>query len=181
MEESNNSKKNNINESSFFKEWVIPIIGAIIIALLINKFLFFNIYLPPTGSMIPTLNNYDKALVSRIYDMDNIKRGDIIVFYSQELSETLIKRLIGRPGDKIEIKNGIVFINGEQLEEDYVKNKYDYNGTFEVPEGKYFFLGDNRPISNDSRFWKNPYINSSDLKGKLQFRFSPLKDFGMVK
>jgi signal peptidase I len=181
LEECNNIKENNINKSDFFREWVIPIISAIVISLLINKFLLFNIYLPPSGSMIPTLNNYDRALVSKIYDVNNIKRRDIIVFYSQELDEILVKRLIGLPGDKIEIKNGTVFVNGEQLEEDYVKNKDQSNGTFKVPDGKYFFLGDNRPISNDSRFWKNPYIDSSDIKGKLQFRFYPLKDFGMIK
>ena len=180
MEESNNAKKININIIRFFKEWVIPILSALIIAFLINKFLFFNVYVP-TGSMIPTINENDKGLVSVIYNTNNMKRGDIIVFYSQEFSETFIKRLIGLPGDKIEIKNGIVFINGEQLEENYVKNKDKYNGTFNVPEGKYFFLGDNRPNSKDSRLWKNPYVNSSDIKGKLQFRFYPFKDFGIVK
>lgn len=179
--EKSNVKKNSITIRGFFKEWVIPITSAIIIAILINKFLFFNVSLPPSGSMIPTLNNYDRALVSRIYNMNNIKRGDIIVFYSQELSETLVKRLIGLPGDKIEIKNGIVFVNGTKVEDDYVKNKDNSSGIFNVPEGKYFFLGDNRPISNDSRFWKNPYIDSSDIKGKLQFRYYPLKDFGIVK
>ena len=180
MEESNNAKKININIIRFFKEWVIPILSALIIAFLINKFLFFNVYVP-TGSMIPTINENDKGLVSVIYNTNNMKRGDIIVFYSQEFSETFIKRLIGLPGDKIEIKNGIVFINGEQLQENYVKNKDKYNGTFNVPEGKYFFLGDNRPNSKDSRLWKNPYVNSSDIKGKLQFRFYPFKDFGIVK
>jgi len=180
LEESNNAKKININIIRFFKEWVIPILSALIIAFLINKFLFFNVYVP-TGSMIPTINENDKGLVSVIYNTNNMKRGDIIVFYSQEFSETFIKRLIGLPGDKIEIKNGIVFINGEQLQENYVKNKDKYNGTFNVPEGKYFFLGDNRPNSKDSRLWKNPYVNSSDIKGKLQFRFYPFKDFGIVK
>ncbi|BCZ46624.1 hypothetical protein psyc5s11_26910 [Clostridium gelidum] len=116
--------------------------------------------------------------MSRIYNMENTKRGSIIVFYSQELDKLLVKRLIGIPGDKIEIKDGIVFVNGDRLEEDYVKNIDDYNGIFEVPEGKYFFLGDNRPNSNDSRFWKNPYILSNDIEGKVQFRFYPLKDFG---
>ena len=85
MEEKVNNAKSNINKSGFFKDWVIPIISAIIISFLINKFLFFNVSLPPSGSMIPTLNDYDRALVSRIYNMENIKRGDIIVFYSQEL------------------------------------------------------------------------------------------------
>ncbi|NRT30102.1 signal peptidase I [Clostridium beijerinckii] len=92
----------------------------------------------PTGSMIPTINLNDKILVTRIHNFDNLKRGNVIVFYSDELKETLVKRLIGLPGDKIDIKNGIVFVNGEKLEEDYVKNKDDYNGSFEVPQGKYF-------------------------------------------
>lgn len=180
MEESNNVKKNTIDKKGLFKEWIIPIISAIIIAFLINKFLFFNVVVP-TGSMIPTINENDKGLVSVIYKMDNIKRGDIIVFQSHEYNELMIKRLIGLPGDDIEIKSGIVFVNGEQLKEDYVKNKDQYSGSFKVPDGKYFFLGDNRPTSADSRRWKDPYVDSSDIKGKLQFRFYPFKDFGIVK
>ena len=168
------------NINSFFKEWVIPIISALILAVLINKFVFFNVYLPPSGSMIPTLNNNDKVLVSRIYNMDNLKRGDIIVFYSQELDERLVKRLIGVPGDEIEIKNGVVFINGVQLNENYVKNNKDFSGKFKVPDGKYLFLGDNRAVSYDSRYWKNPYISSSDIDGKVIFRYYPFKDIGFV-
>lgn len=168
-------KKNNL-----VKDWIIPIISAIIIALLINKFLIFNAYVP-SGSMIPTLNIGDKLAVTRIHNKENLKRGDIVVFYSHELGETLVKRLIGLPGDKIEIKNGVVFINGEELKEDYVKNGDKYNGTYEVPEGKYFFLGDNRSISYDSRKWVDHYIDGSDLEGKVQFKFYPLKDFGSLK
>lgn len=182
MEENNKVKRNNINIKGFIKEWIIPIISAIAIAFLINKFLFFNVVVP-TGSMIPTINKNDKGLVSVIYNMNNIKRGDIIVFYSREFNELLIKRLIGLPGDNIDIKNGIVFVNGNKLEEDYVKNKDQFTGpeTYKVPEGKYFFLGDNRPNSADSRFWKDPYVSSSDIKGKLQFRFYPFNNFGIVK
>ena len=180
MEENNNTNKKNMSIKSFIKDWVIPIISALIIALLINKFLFFNVVVP-TGSMIPTINKEDKGVISVIYNTENMKRGDIIVFHSNEYDELLIKRLIGLPGDDIEIKNGIVSVNGEELKEDYVKNKDDYNGTFKVPEGKYFFLGDNRPNSADSRYWDDPYVSSSDIKGKLQFRFYPLSDFGRVK
>ena len=176
-------KVNNTNKRicNFFKNWLIPVITAIVISLLIQKFIFFNVYLPPSGSMIPTLNNCDRALVSRIYNIDNDNRGSIFVFYSEELNERLVKRLIGVPGDKIEIKNGVVFVNSTQLNENYVKNNNIYNGTFEVPEGKYFFLGDNRAISYDSRFWKNPYIENSDIEGKLVLRYYPFKDFGFVK
>lgn len=180
MEENTKKKENNIKKNGFFKEWVMPVISALIICLLLNKFLFFNAQVP-TGSMIPTININDRAVVSRIHNFNNLKRGDVIVFYSEELSERLVKRLIGLPGDKIEIKNGVVYVNGEQLEENYVKNKDKYNGTFEVPEGKYFFLGDNRPVSMDARFWVNHYIDSSAIEGKAEFIFYPFKDFGMIK
>lgn len=179
MEEINNTNKKNISIRSFFKDWVIPIISALVIALLINKFLFFNVVVP-TGSMIPTINKEDKGLVSVVYNTENLKRGDIIVFHSNEYDKLLIKRLIGLPGDYIEIKNGIVSVNAKELEEDYAENKDKYSGIFKVPEGKYFFLGDNRPNSADSRYWKDPYVDSSDIKGKLQFRFYPFKDFGRV-
>jgi signal peptidase I len=165
---------------SFLKEWVVPIGIAIIIVVLIRKFVFFNVYVP-TGSMIPTINKEDKVLVSRIHNLNNLKRGDVIVFYSDELSETLVKRLIGLPGDKIEIKDGVVFINGQKTEENYVKNKDKFNGEFEVPEGKFFFLGDNRPVSNDARYWANHYIDSSKIEGKAQFIFYPFEDFGTLK
>lgn len=173
--------KKNYNIKSIFKEWVIPIASALVLATLINKFVFFNVYLPPSGSMIPTLNNYDRVIVNRLYNKNNLQRGDIMVFYSKELDERLVKRLIGIPGDEIEIKNGVVFVNGAQLKEDYVKNNNEYSGKFKVPEGKYFFLGDNRAISYDARSWKNPYIDSSDIEGKVILRFYPLKDIGFVE
>lgn len=177
MEKSASKKENNIIK--FFKDWVLPIISAAIIYFLLNKFVFFNVQVP-TGSMIPTINIDNRAVVTRIYNFDNLKRGDVIVFYSDELRERLVKRLIGLPGDKIEIKNGVVSVNGEQLQEDYVKNKDNYNGNFEVPKGKYFFLGDNRPVSKDARYWINPYIDSSVIEGKVQFIFYPFSDFKSI-
>lgn len=183
---SRNSKKKGENKGvdknsgNFFKDWIIPIALAIIVSLLINKFLFFNVYVP-TPSMVPTLNVNDKFIVTKVYNKENLKEGDIIVFHSNEFNKRLVKRLIGLPGDKIEIKDGVVFRNGEKLNEEYVKNKDKYNGIYEVPKGKYFFLGDNRPNSTDSRLWKNPYVDASDIEGKVQFRYYPLKDFGTVK
>ena len=173
----NNMKK---KKSNFFSEWILPVVLAFVIALLIKQFLIFKVYIP-TGSMIPTINKDDHLFVSRIYNLDNIKRGDILVFYSEELNQTLIKRLIGLPGDKISIVDGNVSVNGEEINEDYVKNKDQFYGNFEVPEGKYFFLGDNRPVSLDSRKWKNPYIDGKDIKAKAQLRVYPFSDFGSIK
>ncbi|MDO5516699.1 MAG: signal peptidase I [Clostridium sp.] len=164
----------------FFIEWVIPVVSAIILSVMINKFIIINTEIP-SGSMIPTLNINDKLIVTKIFDTDNIKRGDIIVFYSKELNDKLIKRVIGLPGDNIEINDGIVIVNGEELKEDYVKENKVYNGSFQVPSGKFFFLGDNRPISFDARFWKEPYINKEDIIGKAKLKYYPLKDFGVLK
>ena len=175
VKEVNKEKKGN-----FFFEWVIPIAIALVLALLIKQFLIFKVYIP-SGSMIPTLNEGDQLFVTRVYNLDNLKRGDILVFDSDELNDVLIKRLIGLPGDKINIVKGTVYVNGEKLEEDYVKNSDDISGEFEVPEGKYFFLGDNRAISYDARRWKNPYIDGSDIKAKAQIRVYPFSDFGFVR
>ena len=146
-----------------------------------NRFLIFNVYIPST-SMVPTINVGDRLMVNRVYTKDNLKRGDILVFYSNELQETLIKRVIGLPGDHIIIKDGIVNVNGEDLQEDYVKNNdfSDDELIYDVPEGKYFFLGDNRPVSKDSRRWINPYVDQADIKGKAILKYYPLKDFGSM-
>lgn len=174
-------KFNNKKIYSFIIEWIIPVVAALFIAILINKFIIFNVYIPST-SMAPIINVGDRLMINRVYNKDNIKRGDILVFYSEELQETLIKRVIGLPGDKIIINDGVVNVNGQNIEEDYIKNN-DYSDEeliYDVPEGKYFFLGDNRPVSKDSRRWINPYIDEDDIKGKVILRFYPINDFGSV-
>lgn len=176
----NNSKEGKLKKNNFFFEWIVPIIVAIVIALLIKQFLIFKVYIP-SGSMIPTLNEGDHLFVTRIYNTDNIQRGDIIVFDSDELNDVLIKRVIGLPGDTINIEDGTVYVNGEKLEEDYVKNNDHFYGEFTVPEGEFFFLGDNRAISYDSRKWDDPYIEASKIRAKAQIKVYPFSDFGSIK
>lgn len=179
-------KRNNLRIKRILIDWVLPILAAVVIALLIRKYLFFQINVP-TGSMLPTIQKEEKFMTQRIYHPEKLKRGDIVVFDSKELDETLVKRLIGLPNDHIEIKNGVVSVNGEVLEEDYVKypsnakiNKQT-DGVYDVPEGKYFFLGDNRNDSLDARFWKNHFIDESYIKGKVLFRTFPISKFGSVE
>ena len=176
--ESNETKRGSIENLIY--EWIIPIISAFIITFLIHKFVLYKVYIP-TESMVPSLNVGDRLFVTRVYNLDKLQRGDILVFYSEELQEDLIKRLIGLPGDKIEIKNGVVYVNGEILEEDYIGAKDTVNGVYEVPEGKYFFLGDNRLYSKDSRYWINPYIDGKDIAGKAQIKVYPFDQIGKVK
>ncbi|MDO5038973.1 signal peptidase I [Clostridium sp.] len=170
----NNTKLN------FFKDWIIPIIIAVVLAILINRFLIFRVYIP-SSSMAPTLNVNDRLLVTKVYKPENLKRGDIVVFNSKELDEIVIKRLIGLPGDEIRFDGTSVYVNGKKLDEPYVKNPMEFYGTFKVPEGKYFFLGDNRANSNDARFWKNPYINGDQILGKAQVKIYPFNEIGFLQ
>lgn len=167
-----------MNYKRIFSDWVFPIVAAIIIATLIRLLLFYQIKVP-SESMYPTIKIGDKIVVTRIYNKAKLKRGDLIVFKSDELKETLIKRLIGVPGDEVIIKDkGQVFINGSKIEEPYVVNMEDLDKKFKVPKNKYLFFGDNRANSNDARKWENPYIDGKDIKGKAQFVTYPFKRFG---
>ena len=163
-------------KSNFFSDWIVPIVIAVILAILINRFLIFKVKIP-SESMVPTLNVGDRLFVTRVYNPENLKRGDIVVFYSEEKNEDMIKRLIGLPGDKIVIKDGTVIVNNETLKENYIGTADNYNGEFIVPEGKYFFLGDNRYWS----YWEDPYIDASEIKGKAQVKVYPWKDFGKIE
>jgi len=198
MDEVKNSDKINFFKSSFMKDWIYPFLGALVLFLLIRQFVFFNVKVP-TGSMLPTIQLQDRILVTRIYNFDKIERGDILVFDSQENGKTLIKRLIGLPGDTIKLMpNGELYVNGTLSEENYVKhqiNEEEFNkglyttfsygnmelGEYTIPEGHYFFLGDNRSSSVDARYWKQPYISEDDIQGKAQFVFFPFNRFGELK
>lgn len=165
------------------KEWLIPIGVAIIIALLINRFAFFKVIIP-SESMYPTLKEKDQLFATRVYKPSNLKRGDIVIFnfYENGKKELFIKRLIGLPGDTIEVKDeSKVYVNGDLISEPYVKNKDIIAGKYKVPEGKYFFLGDNRANSKDSRFWKNPYIDGKEIEGKAQIKVYPFSEIGKIK
>lgn len=151
------------------KEWydfVETILFAFILAFLIKSFILQISYIP-TGSMIPTLNDGEAVLVVRIpYYFREPTRGEIIVFkYPLDPSKEYVKRLIGLPGDTVEIKHGEVYVNGQLLKEDYVKRKSDDNyGPVKVPKDSYFVLGDNRPVSVDSRYWG--FVPKKNLVGK---------------
>jgi signal peptidase I len=123
-----------------------------------------------TNSMDPTLEVGSQLLVVK---GKNVTRGDIIVFQSDELEKTLVKRLIGLEGDKISIENGTVKVNGKAIKENYVSSYYDYTGEFTVPAGSIFLLGDNRKESYDSRFWMNPFIPIEKVKGKVVIKILP--------
>ncbi len=164
-----------------FREWVIPYVVEILVVVLFIKFVAF-FTLIPTGSMEPTIPEKSLVISMRIYNVEkSVKRGDIIVFESDELCRILVKRCVGLPGDSVTIeKDGSVYINGEFYCENYAMPYSGYNGEFDVPEGHYLFLGDNRQSSNDARFWNEPYISEEKLIGKAVFLLWPFGSFGIL-
>jgi signal peptidase I len=136
----------------------------------------------PTGSMETTIPVGAQVVTTRIFNKDNVERGDIIVFESEEIGVILIKRCIGLPGEKIVFDgSGRIFIDGEVYREKYVSSDSDFEGEFVVPEDCYFFLGDNRAGSFDARYWENPYIHKDFVKGKGVFVLFPFSSFGILK
>ena len=141
-----------------------------------------NSYYIPSESMVPTLEVGDRVLVNKfIYRFEAPKRGDIVIFKAVEgnTRETIIKRVIGLPGNKIELRHGKLFLNGQPQNEPYVVNdpcvrgvpKTCSYGPVTVPKGRYFVMGDNRANSEDSRYF-GP-VPRSDIKGEAFLRFWP--------
>ena len=136
----------------------------------------------PTGSMEETIPAGAQVLTVRCFDKDNIQRGDIVVFDSDELDVVLIKRCLGIPGDTVYFDGeGGVFINGGRIYEGYLGSNNNFEGEFVVPEDHYFFAGDNRAASLDARYWENPYIHKDEVKGKAVFVLFPFRSFGTLK
>ncbi|TGE32245.1 signal peptidase I [Desulfosporosinus sp. Sb-LF] len=138
----------------------------------------------PTGSMLPTIQLQDRLVVDKLYyKLSEIKRGDIIVFHPltnvDSSGDLWIKRIIGLPGDKVEIKDGKVFINDNALIESYEMTQPDYTyGPVVIPKDSYFVLGDNRNNSLDSHYWG--VLPAKNVEGRALFRYWPLKHFGLL-
>lgn len=158
-------------------EWILYICFAIILALFINRFIIMNSHVP-SGSMEKTIMTGDDLFVNRLpYLFSDPKRFDIVVFKYPDNEKLLyIKRVIGLPGEKVEIKDGKVYINdaSEPLKEDFVNGEPlgDY-GPYYVPDNCYFVMGDNRNNSQDSRFWRNTFVNKKKIIGKAAFKYHP--------
>lgn len=156
------------------KEWIICIIVAGAIAFFIKGYVFDIIQVSGT-SMVPTLHDSDRVAVEKIslYN-DNLKHGEIIIFDPGSKGRGIyIKRIIGLPGDEIEISNGSVYVNGKKLEESYLKPGTYTEGDqkLTVPNDSIFVLGDNREVSEDSRYI-GP-IPIKNIKGHAILRVFP--------
>ena len=161
-------------------EWAIIILAAFVMSLLLRNFLVDS-RIVPTGSMIPTIQEQDRVLVDRLfYKWDTLERGDIIVFAAPEEAgenKDLVKRLIGLPGEEVEIRNGRVWIDGKSLNEPYLAEPINYKyGPITVEEGNYFVLGDNRNWSKDSHYWG--LLDQKNVIGRVWIRYWPFNNFG---
>ncbi len=166
--------------------WAIIIAAAVLIALFLSNCVIFKAVVP-TGSMESTIMVNDKLIGNRL--ASNFQRGDIVIFPEPDWTESsnmprdyYVKRVIGLPGEKVEVREGHVYINGIELKEDYLNEEMKPgwgDGTYDVPAGCYFVMGDNRNHSGDARFWKNKYISKDDIVAKVMFRYAP--DFKWLK
>jgi len=175
-------------------EWVIVIVGAILLALVVKVFLLQAFYIPSL-SMYPTLHEGDRVLVNKLsYRLHDVNRGDVIVF-ERPPTETssnipdLIKRVVGLPGESITIENGSVFVDGQRLDENYLPdgtvtstanapNKCAPDAPCVVPAGQVWVMGDNRGDSKDSRYF-GP-IDESSIVGRAFITVWPLGRFGLL-
>lgn len=182
--DNNSEKKKNTKDvdlqSKIIKEvlsYVVIIVAAIVVAVFVNSFILSNTRIP-TGSMENTITCGSRLFGNRLaYKFNKPERGDIIIFKFPDDptgKTNYIKRVIGLPGETVSIVDGIVYINGKKLEEDYLKEKpVDSAGPFEVPEKSYFVLGDNRNNSNDARYWENTYVKEDDIIAKAVIKYWP--------
>lgn len=169
------------------KEWIKDIALAVVIALIVVQFIKPTIV--KESSMEPNFYANDYLFVSKqSYRFSEPKMGDVVVFHSSLKTETgkeklLIKRIIGLPGDKIDIKDGLVYINGEKISQEYTNDNYT-NGEIDglvVPKGHVFCMGDNRLVSIDSRYPEVGCVDMDELVGKVVLRLYPFNKFGIIK
>lgn len=165
----------------FIKETFQSVVIALILALIIRTFIFQPFYIP-SRSMVPTLVPGDRILVTKFnYWFSQPKRGDVIVFkYPVNPDKDFVKRIIALGGETLSIRNNNVYINGEKLEEPYLKKGIvtrDF-GPVTVPEDSVFVMGDNRPDSRDSRYWGA--LDKDLIIGKAVVRFWPLSRIGLI-
>lgn len=186
-----NGEENTMNsKQAIIKEilsWVVPFALALVVAILLKNYVVINADVP-TGSMENTIMPGDRLIGNRLaYLKDTPERGDIIIFrYPDDEEELYVKRVIGLPGETVDIKDGKIYIDGatEPMEEDYLKEQWtvatgDYH--FEVPEESYLVLGDNRNDSWDARYWTNTYVHQDKILGEAVVTYWPLRHVGKLK
>lgn len=179
IEKLEKKKKSPLRETVDF---CIPIAVALVLAFVLKTFIFANAVVP-TGSMLNTIQEGDRVIASRIeYRINDPERFDIAIFkYPDDESVYYVKRIIGLPGETVEIVNGVTYITDTdgktyQIQEDYITTCVPVGdfGPYVVPKDSYFVMGDNRNDSKDSRYWETTnFVSRDKMIGKVKFRYYP--------
>lgn len=173
---------------SFCKDFVVIFVCALLLSLVIKTFLIDN-RLIPTSSMVPTVPTNGRILVNRlIYDFGEPKFQDIVVFEPTETTkievgrdDDMLKRVIGLPGDVVQVLDAQLYVNGQAIDEPYLAEQMTYEfGPVTVSEDSVLLLGDNRNVSFDAHMWSNPFVPMENVKGKAFFLYWPTSQFGFL-
>src|SRR6202790_1800338 len=162
--------------------WTRDLLIAIGLALVIIVFLYQPVKVEGT-SMAPLLSDQERIFINKfVYRFEDIHRGDVVVFwYPLDRSKSFIKRVIGLPGETVDIRHGLLYVNGQLIPEPYVPPQYtdvsDF-GPVKVPKDSYFVMGDHRISSNDSRAF-GP-VASQFIYGRAVFAYWPVDHFGSL-
>lgn len=172
---------------SEIKSTIISIGLAVALVVFLRTFVVINAVVP-TGSMENTIMPGDHLLGLRsALVLSEYERGDIIFFlFPDDEKQNYVKRIIGLPGEKVEIYEGKIYIDDSEvpLEEPYLKEEWVSSTgpyEFQVPEGSYLVLGDNRNSSADARYWRNTYVTEDKIIGKAIFTYFPFGRWGTVE
>jgi signal peptidase I len=164
--------------------WTRDMVLSVVLAVLAILFVYQPVKVEGT-SMMPAIQDQERIFINKFlyrFGMGEITRGDTVVFwYPGDPSKSFIKRVIGGPGDRVEVKEGTVLLNGKKLDEPYVPGYYRDQVSMEpvtVPADEYFVLGDHRSSSSDSRSW-GP-VHKRHIYGKAVFVYWPLDKLGLI-
>ncbi|MDD7370441.1 MAG: signal peptidase I [Firmicutes bacterium] len=177
-------KKFEIKDKKAALMWVFEIAVVLLLAAVVSIF-FCQSVVMQEGSMEPTLKTGQEFLINKVsYKLGEPKRGDIIVFKkdAKEHSSLHIKRIVGLPGEKIQIKDGVLYIDGKAYKEEYpqISNPGLAEQQITLGKNEYFVLGDNRNNSEDSRFAEVGNVKLKYIEGKLWLRIHPLKELALI-
>jgi signal peptidase I len=165
--------------------WLRDLLFSVVLAVIVILFLYQPVKVEGT-SMMPTLDDQERIFINKFvyrFHFEKIDRGDTVVFwFPGDPSKSYIKRVIGMPGDRVEVRDGSVVVNGNRLEEDYVPQEYRDQSEMRpttIGPDEYFVLGDHRSSSNDSRTWG--MVPRRYIYGKAVFIYWPLEKIGLLK
>jgi len=164
------------------RSWTRDLAVALGLALVIIIFLYQPVKVEGT-SMAPLLSDQERIFINKfVYRFEPIERGDVVVFwYPRDHSKSFIKRVVGLPGERLEIRAGLVYVDGKELREPYVPANYLDGSTYppvQIPVEEYFVMGDHRDSSNDSRVF-GP-VGRQEIYGKAVFAYWPVDHFGSL-